>query len=108
MAEPRGIYRYAIRLKRSVRKDRRFIAQNPDYDGRGACYYIGTSARDPETRFQQHKAGYKAARIAKKFGVAIEQEHCKRLSTSDSKSARKKEAAYARYLRSKGLGVYQN
>ncbi|MEZ4378851.1 MAG: hypothetical protein R3B35_11280 [Gemmatimonadales bacterium] len=104
----RGRYRYTIKLKGSVKSDKKFREQNPGYEGRKPCYYVGTSIHEPEVRFKQHLAGYKAARIAKKFGVRLEAKYCKRLGTSDTRSAEKKEAAYAAWLRKQGYGVYQN
>ena len=33
--------------------------------------YIGQTARDPDWRFDQHKAGYKASGAVKRFGVRL-------------------------------------
>src|SRR5919106_6801178 len=35
------------------------------------CVYVGQTARSPEERFQQHLAGYKAARKVRKYGVRL-------------------------------------
>jgi predicted GIY-YIG superfamily endonuclease len=33
--------------------------------------YVGQTARDPDWRFDQHKAGYKASRAVTRFGVRL-------------------------------------
>ncbi len=33
--------------------------------------YVGQTARDPDWRFDQHKAGYKASSAVKRFGVRL-------------------------------------
>ncbi len=33
--------------------------------------YVGQTSRDPDLRFDQHKAGYKASRAVKRFGVRL-------------------------------------
>jgi len=33
--------------------------------------YVGQTSRDPDLRFDQHKAGYKASGSARRFGVCL-------------------------------------
>jgi hypothetical protein len=43
-------------------------------DRRRACrwgLYVGETSRDPDLRFDQHKAGYKASRFVHRFGVRL-------------------------------------
>jgi predicted GIY-YIG superfamily endonuclease len=43
-------------------------------DRRRACrwgLYVGETSRDPDLRFDQHKAGYKASRWVQRFGVVL-------------------------------------
>ncbi len=43
-------------------------------DPRRACrwgLYVGETSRDPDLRFDQHKAGYKASRWVNRFGVRL-------------------------------------
>ena len=44
--------------------------RDPKGDGR-AAYYVGMTGLTPEQRFENHKAGIKAARVVKKFGVRL-------------------------------------
>jgi hypothetical protein len=43
-------------------------------DRRRACrygLYVGETSRDPDLRFDQHKAGYKASRFVRRYGVLL-------------------------------------
>lgn len=43
-------------------------------DARRACrwgLYVGETSRDPDLRFDQHKAGYKASRFVHRYGVRL-------------------------------------
>jgi predicted GIY-YIG superfamily endonuclease len=43
-------------------------------DRRRACrwgLYVGETSRDPDLRFDQHKAGYKASRYVHRFGIQL-------------------------------------
>ncbi|MFL5296944.1 MAG: hypothetical protein ACJ798_11240 [Phenylobacterium sp.] len=43
-------------------------------DRRRACrwgLYVGETSRDPDIRFDQHKAGYKASGAVRRFGVRL-------------------------------------
>ena len=33
--------------------------------------YVGQTSRDPDQRFDQHKAGYKSSRAARRFGLRL-------------------------------------
>ena len=53
---------YVIELERAAGRRR---------DPRLPWVYVGSSARRPEDRFAQHKRGYKAARLVKRFGLRL-------------------------------------
>ncbi len=40
-------------------------------DPRIPWVYVGSSARDPEIRFAQHRRGYKSARLVKRFALRL-------------------------------------
>jgi len=46
------------------------LLQNPTGTGRWGLY-VGQTSRDPDLRFDQHKAGYKASRAVQRFGVRL-------------------------------------
>ena len=53
---------YVIELDRAAGRRR---------DPRIPWVYVGSSARSPEERFEQHRRGYKSARLVKRFAVRL-------------------------------------
>lgn len=65
--------------------------------------YVGQTSRDPDWRFDQHKAGYKASSAVKRFGIRLLPhlvEHLNPLSRSESLVL---EAALAKAFRASGV-----
>ena len=62
---------YVIKLDKKVLNSKKFREKNPNMKNRKACYYIGQTSHDPETRFKQHKTGYKSNHFAKKYGIKL-------------------------------------
>lgn len=98
---------YVILLDRAVAGNGRFRKDNPDYDGKAICYYVGSSAKDPETRFAEHLSGYKSAKVVRAFGRKVVHAMCRRRRVLSTGSIEAKERRYAAWLRAKGFGVYQ-
>jgi predicted GIY-YIG superfamily endonuclease len=46
------------------------LLSDPSEQGR-AGLYVGQTSRDPDLRFDQHKAGYKASRAVRRFGLGV-------------------------------------
>jgi len=100
-------YVYVIRLDDAVLKSRKFRRSNPDINLNLPCFYVGQSCNPPETRFWQHKKGYKANSFVKEFGLGL----CPRLYESFNpirtrKEAEKIEQYLANNLRAKGYGIW--
>jgi len=57
---------YVIELDKEVLKSQKFGERSPHMNLRRACYYVGQTSHDPETRFNQHKAGYKSNSFVKR------------------------------------------
>ena len=98
---------YVIELDEKICNKKRFKQQNPGYQPGQACLYVGMTGRNPETRFQQHLAGYKASRSVKNFGVRLRHELFARLNPMPYDQACKKEVSLAETLRDMGYGVIQ-
>ncbi len=64
-------YVYVIRLDDAVSQSRKFQRRNPDMKPALPCFYVGQSCHPPETRFWQHKTGYKGNRFVKDFGLGL-------------------------------------
>ena len=75
-------------------------------DPRRACrwgLYVGETSRDPDLRFDQHKAGYKASRWVNRFGVRLLPELVGHLNPLRRWEAVDLEAALADELRRAGI-----
>ena len=105
----RCYYVYVIGLDPVVLSVRRFRAANPGYlDGR-PCVYVGSSARPPARRFEQHLSGYRANRFARDFGTDLLPHLYERYNpVPDRASAEEIESYVACRLRSQGYGVWSN
>jgi predicted GIY-YIG superfamily endonuclease len=65
--------------------------------------YVGQTSRDPDLRFDQHRAGYKASRAARHFGVRLLPELVGHLNPMRAWEAIELEAALAEAFRSAGV-----
>jgi hypothetical protein len=75
-------------------------------DPRRACrwgLYVGETSRDPDLRFDQHKAGYKASRHVERFGVRLLPQLVAHLNPLRRWEAVEPEAALAEELARAGL-----
>ena len=88
------------------------MARNPHYRRRvlfrKPCVYVGQTALDPEERFRQHKSGYKACRIAKKYGKRLIKREYEHLNPVPASEAEEMEEALAVDLQRKGYAVWWN
>jgi hypothetical protein len=81
---------YVIELSRDAGRRR---------DPRIPWVYVGSSARDAETRFEQHRRGYKSARLVKRFALRLRPDLYEDLGAfPGSRRARNAEVARAREL----------
>jgi len=102
-------YVYVIKLDDAVKKSRKFIRHNHQMDYHLSCYYVGQSFHPPETRFWQHKKGYKSNRFAEEFGLGL----CPYLYKNFNPIKTRKEAEMIEYelskkLRNKGHGIWSH
>ena len=98
---------YVVELKVAVRHDRKFAAENPDADPRKACLYIGMTGLDPRERFENHKNGYKSARLVRRFGWRLRPALYAHLNPMSYDEARAMEVKLAQELRAQGYAVWQ-
>src|SRR5947209_4435481 len=62
---------YVVLLDASALKDKKILAANPRRNPAKPCVYVGMTGLTPEERFQNHKAGRKAARVVQQFGLRL-------------------------------------
>ena len=79
--------------------------RNPKGDGR-AGYYVGMTGLSPEQRFENHKAGVKAARVVTRFGERLVPRLYTHLNPMPFRKAEEMEVALAESLRKRGYLVY--
>src|SRR5258706_7256314 len=79
--------------------------RDPKGDGR-AGYYVGMTGLTPERRFENHKAGIKAARTVRKFGERLVPKLYAHLNPMPYQKAQQMEAALADSLRKRGYLVF--
>ncbi|CAN5365708.1 hypothetical protein BH10PSE4_BH10PSE4_22970 [soil metagenome] len=65
--------------------------------------YVGQTSRDPDLRFDQHKAGYKASGAAKRFGVRLAPALTQHLNPMRPWESLDLEAALAQAFRDAGV-----
>ena len=99
---------YVIRLDPAVLGVARFRAANPNHRTDKPCVYVGSTGRDPQTRFEQHLTGYKAARIVTRYGLALKQPMTRNLPPVPWPEAERAERRLAEKLRARGYAVWQN
>lgn len=99
---------YVIALDTRVLGQKKFHKQNPDYPGKRPCLYVGMTSRSPDERFAQHKAGYKAARFAHKYGKWLRRKLYEKYNPLTHAQAERLEKKLAEQLRDKGYAVWQN
>ena len=79
--------------------------RNPKGDGK-AGYYVGMTGLTPAERFQNHKAGIKAARVVRKYGVRLVPRLYAHLNPMPYLAAQAMEVTLAESLRKRGYAVF--
>ncbi len=84
---------YVVRLK------------HPRYPRR-ECYYVGMTGLTPEERFENHKRGYKSARVVTRYGLELAPEWYVDIPAMSYEEAALTEPALADELRDRGFVVF--
>ena len=79
--------------------------RNPMGDGKAGCY-VGMTGLTPEQRFENHKAGIKAARVVRKFGERLVPKLYVHLNPMPYRKAQAMEVMLADSLRKRGYQVF--
>ena len=79
--------------------------RNPSGDGK-AGYYVGMTGLTPEARLANHKAGVKAARVVRKYGVRLVPTLYEHLNPMSYQDAVRMEVELAESLRKRGFVVF--
>lgn len=78
------------------------LLHDPSRAGRWGLY-VGQTSRDPDWRFDQHKAGYKASGAVRRFGVRLLPELVEHLNPMKQWESLDLESAVAHSLKEAGV-----
>jgi len=78
------------------------LLRDPARMGRWGLY-VGQTSRDPDLRFDQHKAGHKASRAVTRFGVRLLPQLVEHLNPMQAWESLDLEAALAQGFRDAGI-----
>ena len=107
MTKPHHHHVYVVELSRDVLYEAKFKKCNPDYDPAKPCVYVGMTGLTPDDRFDKHKAGIKANRFVKQYGLRLLPELYECYNPMPYDAARDMEVELAIGLREEGYGVWQ-
>ena len=62
---------YVVELSIDVLRQPRFLRANPHYAMRKPCVYVGMTGLSPDERFDKHKAGIRANRFVRDYGLRL-------------------------------------
>jgi hypothetical protein len=98
---------YVVLLSGDVIYEPKFRRCNPDYDPGKPCVYVGMTGQSPDVRFDKHKAGIKANKYVRKFGLRLMPELYEWYNPMPYEAALDMEIELAIHLRERGYGVWQ-
>ena len=96
---------YVILLDNVVAKHSSIVQLNPKRDPFKPCVYVGMTGLPVDERFENHKNGYKSARLVRKYGVRLLPEMYEHLNPMPYEHAAQMEKDLAEDLRIQGYAV---
>ena len=96
---------YVILLDDAVLKNRAVLRLNPNRDPVKPAVYVGMTGLPVDHRFENHRNGYKAARLVERFGLRLVPELYEHLNPMPFDAAAQMERDLAEDLRQEGYTV---
>jgi len=96
---------YVILLDDAVRKNRWVARLNPTRDVFKPCIYVGMTGLPVDHRFENHRNGYKSARVVQRYGIRLLPELFEHLNPMPFEAAAQMEKDLAEDLRAEGYTV---
>ena len=96
---------YVVLLDPKVAEHPSVLRLNPRRDPAKPCLYVGMTGLDPAERFQNHKAGRKAAWTVKRYGIRLLPEFYACFNPMPFHVAAEMEQGLAEDLRNEGYTV---
>ena len=97
---------YVILLDDAVLKNRSGLRLNPNRDPAKPCVYVGMTGLPVDHRFENHRNGYKSARVVEKHGVKLLPELFQHLNPMPFEAAAQMEKDLTEDLRVEGYTVF--
>src|SRR6266542_3395559 len=96
---------YVVLLSKAALKDLSILRRNPERDPSKPAVYVGMTGLLVDHRFENHKNGYKSARLVRKYGVRLLPELFEHLNPMPYEHAVQMEKDLADDLRAQGYAV---
>jgi len=96
---------YVILLSDRALKESSILRLNPKRDPAKPCIYVGMTGLPIDHRFENHKNGYKAARLVRRYGLRLMPELYEHLNPMPFEAAAQMEKDLAEDLRNEGYTV---
>jgi predicted GIY-YIG superfamily endonuclease len=96
---------YVILLSKAALKDLSILRHNPARDQSNPAVYVGMTGLPVNHRFENHKNGYKSARLVRKYGVRLLPELFEHLNPMPYEHAVQMEKDLADDLRAQSYAV---
>jgi hypothetical protein len=96
---------YVVLLSKGALKDLSILRRNPNRDPSKPAVYVGLTGLPVDHRFENHKNGYKSARLVRKYGVRLLPELYEHLNPMPYEHAVQMEKDLAEDLRAQGYAV---
>jgi len=96
---------YVIELSKRAFKEAAVLRANPKRDSTKPIVYVGMTGLPVDHRFENHKNGYKSARLVRKYGIRLLPELYEHLNPMPFEAAAQMEKDLAEDLRNEGYTV---
>jgi hypothetical protein len=96
---------YVVLLSKAALKDLSILRRNPARDPSKPAVYVGMTGLPVDHRFENHKNGYKSARLVRKYGVRLLPDLFEHLNPMPYDNAVQMEKDLADELRVQGYAV---
>ena len=96
---------YVVLLDHALAKHPSILRVNPRRDPSKPCVYVGMTGLPVDHRFENHKNGYKSARVVKKYVIRLMPELYEHLNPMPFDAAAQMEIELAEDLRAQGYTV---
>src|ERR1700731_2788181 len=96
---------YVVLLSQHALTDSSILRRNPNRDLSKPAVYVGMTGLPVDHRFENHKNGYKSARLVKKYGIKLMPELYQHLNPMPFEAAAQMEKDLTEDLRAEGYTV---